>query len=315
MPSRSPGCSAPSPPGGAPVPRAPSIRRPPWGRAEWAHRATAAAPRRRRRAGQPPAAGTPPAPPWLRRWRPQASAPTAHAPSPSASWQAPSATVPARTPRAQARPRVPLTAGHANPPLRQRRDRPEIRPPLRLGDATQALGDPPRAVEVPFFEVGVDQKREQRAHHGRLADRGNLVILTLGGPLEQLPRTRRLAPGEVQGGERGNDVRMLLESLQQQRGLLQAALPDTQVREADDGGGAPRRHPQVEVPGGLDQLGLGLLPASGGCQDAAVVGAAEGGDDVAPLHEVRGRTHPLVGARDVVDELARPQEPAEDLVN
>ncbi len=223
--------------------------------------------------------------------------------------------MPARTPRAQARPRVPLTAGHANPPLRQRRDRPEIRPPLRLGDATQALGDPLRAVEVPFFEVGVDQKREQRAHHGRLADRGNLVILTLGGPLEQLPRTRRLAPGEVQGGERGNDVRMLLESLQQQRGLLQAALPDTQVREADDGGGAPCRHPQVEVPGGLDQLGLGLLPASGGCKDAAVVGAAEGGDDVAPLHALGSRAHPLVGARDVVDELARPQEPAEDLVN
>ena len=45
------------------------------------------------------------------------------------------------------------------------------------------------------------------------------------------------------------------------------------------------------------------------------MGAAEGGDDVAPLHALGGGAHPLVGARDVVDQLACPEEPAEDLVH
>jgi hypothetical protein len=110
---------------------------------------------------------------------------------------------------------VPIPAGDADLPLGQRGDRPEIRPPLRLGDATQASGDPLRAVEIPFFEADVDQKREQRAHHGRLADRGNLILrVALGGPLEQLSRKRRIALGEAEGGERGNNIRMLLEPIQ-----------------------------------------------------------------------------------------------------
>jgi hypothetical protein len=163
--------------------------------------------------------------------------------------------------------------------------------------------------------VDVDEEREQRPHHGRLADRGNLVIGAFGGPLKQIPRKRHLAAGEVEGGERGNDVRMLFESIQQLSGLLEATLPDTQVRQANDGGGAPRRHATVEVPGGLDELGFRLLPASGRRQDAAVVGTAEGGHDVAPLHALGSRAHPLVGARDVVDQLARPEESAEDLVH
>jgi hypothetical protein len=45
------------------------------------------------------------------------------------------------------------------------------------------------------------------------------------------------------------------------------------------------------------------------------VGVAEGGDGVAPPHAVGSRTHPLVGARNVVDQLARPEQPAEDLVH
>jgi hypothetical protein len=108
---------------------------------------------------------------------------------------------------------------------------------------------------------------------------------------------------------------MLLQSLEQLRGLLQAALPDAQVRQADDRGVAPRRDAPVEVPGGLHELDLRLVPASGGRQDAAVVGAAEGGDHVAPPRAVGGRAHPLVGAWDVVDQLARPEEPAEDLID
>jgi hypothetical protein len=105
---------------------------------------------------------------------------------------------------------------------------------------------------------------------------------------------------------------MVVEALQQPGGLLQAALPDAQLPQPDDGGVPPLRHPAVEVAGGRQQLGLGLVPASGRGEDAAVVGAAEGGHDVPSLHEVGGRAHPLVGAGDVGDQLARPEEPAED---
>ena len=45
------------------------------------------------------------------------------------------------------------------------------------------------------------------------------------------------------------------------------------------------------------------------------MGVAEGGDGVAPPHAVGSRTHPLVGARNVVDQLARPEQAAEDLVH
>jgi len=163
--------------------------------------------------------------------------------------------------------------------------------------------------------VDVDEEREQRPHHGRLADRGNLVIGAFCGTLEQVPRKLQLAAGEVERGERAHGVRVLVESDQQLCGLLEAALPDTQVRQADDGGGAAWRQPIIEVPGGLHQLGLRLLPAPGRGEDAAVVGAAEGGDDVAPLDAPGCRAHPLVRTRDVVDQLARPEEPAEDLVH
>jgi hypothetical protein len=177
------------------------------------------------------------------------------------------------------------------------------------------LGDPIGVVEVPVFEVDVDEECEQWPHHGRLADRRDLIVVALGSPLKQVPRQRHLAAGQVKGSERANGIRMLLETLQQLRGFLETALSDTQVRQANHGGGAPCRHPAVEVPSGLEQLGLRLDPAPGRCKDAAVVGAAERGHDVAPPHTLRSRAHPLVGARDVVDQLARPEQSAEDLVH
>lgn len=104
-----------------------------------------------------------------------------------------------------------------------------------------------------------------------------------------VPGERRLATGQVEGGECADCVRMAVEALQELGGLLQAALPQAQVREADEPNGTPLRHATVEVPGGLDELSLRLIPASGSGQDAAVVGAAERGDDVAALHELCGR--------------------------
>ena len=115
------------------------------------------------------------------------------------------------------------------------------------------------------------------------------MVRAFGGPLQQVPRKRRVAAGQVESGQRGDDVRMLLESLEQQGGLLEAPLSDAQAGEADDRAVAPFRHPLVEAPRRLEQLDLRLLPPSGCRQDASVVGAAEGGDDVAPLYAWRRR--------------------------
>jgi hypothetical protein len=163
--------------------------------------------------------------------------------------------------------------------------------------------------------MGVDQQGQQRAGHGRLADRRDLVVGGGGGPLEQVTGQGRLAAGQVEGGQGAHGVRVPVEAVQQLGRLLQPALADPQVGQADHGRGAPLRHAPVEVAGRLEQLGLGLVPAPGCGQDAAVVGPAEGGDHVAAPHQVGGRAHPLVGPGDVVDQLAGPEEPAHDRVH
>ena len=55
------------------------------------------------------------------------------------------------------------------------------------------------------------------------------------------------------------------------------------------------RWPRSKCRAACDELGLGLAPASGGSEDAAVVGTAERAGDVPPPHEVGGRAHPLFG--------------------
>jgi hypothetical protein len=112
------------------------------------------------------------------------------------------------------------------------------------------------ALEASHLEVDVDEEGDQRAHHGRLADRRVAIVRSLGGPLERISRERSVAPGKVEVGERADGVGVLFESIQQLGGFLDAALSDTQVREAD-GGLAPRRQTPVEVVGGTS-------PGSGG---------------------------------------------------
>jgi hypothetical protein len=75
--------------------------------------------------------------------------------------------------------------------------------------------------------VDVDEEQQQRRHHGGLADRRDRVVSAFGGPLEQLSRECRVTAGEVEGGDRADGVRMVVESLQQLGGLVQAALSDT----------------------------------------------------------------------------------------
>ena len=56
----------------------------------------------------------------------------------------------------------------------------------------------------------------------------------------------------MEGGQRAHGVRVLPEPIQQLRRLLDTALPDPQLGQADQGGPAALGHPPVEVPGGLD---------------------------------------------------------------
>ena len=114
----------------------------------------------------------------------------------------------------------------------------------------------------------------------------------------------------MQRGTRVNRVGILVESPEQGGGLLQATLANAQLREADRGR-APRRHAMVAVPGGFDELHLRLVPPARSGQDAAIVRTAVRGNDRAPLHALR-RARPLLRTRDVVGELARRDEPAED---
>jgi hypothetical protein len=120
----------------------------------------------------------------------------------------------------QADARVPVPDGNADLSLGQRGGGPEIGSPLRLGDPAQALSDPLSLAKVSLLDVDVDQEREHRADHGGLADCGELVVRACSGPLEQVPRERRIAVGQMERGEGGDDVGMLLQALEKLGGLL-----------------------------------------------------------------------------------------------
>ena len=161
---------------------------------------------------------------------------------------------------------------------------PALPPPSGRDRAAPRPGDPGAGL-IRWASSTLPRLRGGRRPAARAAGRpsstrrrsGTSSSELCGGPFEQVPGQRHLAAGQPEGGERGDDVRMLLQSIQQLSGLLQATLPDAQVGQADQRGRASPRHPMVEVAGGRDQLGLRLPPAPGRGQDAAVVGAAEGG--------------------------------------
>ena len=98
---------------------------------------------------------------------------------------------------------------------------------MPAGHPVQAPGHAGCALEVALLEQDVDEQREERADHGHLADRRNLVVRTCRGPLEEVAGEGRLATGEVEGGERAHGVGVLPEAVQQLRRLLDAALPDS----------------------------------------------------------------------------------------
>jgi hypothetical protein len=112
------------------------------------------------------------------------------------------------------------------PPPRQCRRRPKIRSLLPFRDAAQAVSGSLGIVEAAVLYTHLDKLREKLADRCRYADGRSMVVRTLRGALEQVPRQCDVASSEVQGGIRPDGVGMLFQSLQQLLGFFKAALPD-----------------------------------------------------------------------------------------
>ena len=116
--------------------------------------------------------------------------------------------------------------------LRGRRP-PQIGATLRGGEAAEAGRGRDRVVDSACGEMDVDERREQRANHRRCADARGLVVRDGRSALEQVSGTSEVATDEVEAGEGAHRIGVCFEPDQQVRRLLESALADTQVREAD----------------------------------------------------------------------------------
>ena len=97
--------------------------------------------------------------------------------------------------------------------------------------------------------------------------------------------------------------------------LLEAALPDSKIRELAQ---RPSAHPAVAALEGAQrnqQLFLRFAPAADRDQDASVVCATDRRDEVAPGAEAARHRHPLLGAGHVQRGLAGAQQPAVDVAD
>ncbi len=139
------------------------------------------------------------------------------------------------------------------------------------------------------------------------------------GALEDVDGERRLALDQMDRGDGagrrgvGRDV----DVGEQLLGFLESSLHDAEIGEADEGAVAQQRAlTEAPEPHRFGQRGVGLGPASGGGQHAAVVRAAERGDCRKPsaVGDRLADADPLIGTRDVVRVLACREELAKDLL-
>ena len=106
-------------------------------------------------------------------------------------------------------------------------------------------------------------------------------------------------------------------ALEQHGRLVVPALLDPQVGQPDERAGLEGAPAQRPEPHRLGQCLVGLRPASGRGEDAAVVGAAVGahGGEVPALRDLFTHTDPLFGSRHVAGLLAGGEHLAEDLLH
>ena len=181
---------------------------------------------------------------------------------------------------------------------------------MQLGAGVQLHRDLTGRGGVAGGEVKVDLQREERGRgHAGAAGLGERPLDHVGGQLV-------LAADVVQRGDGWRGLhRAAIDAGEQLLGLLEPALPQPEVRQPDERGAALALGADRPEANGVGESGVGLGPAPGRGEQAAVVGPAErrhvgdlaaGGDRLAD-------PDPLVGPPDVVGVLARREELAEHL--
>ena len=170
----------------------------------------------------------------------------------------------------------------------------------RLGDQILAA----RAAQPPGGSVrGVEVARRQRdgaAQH----EHGHVPV---GAAVEQRPRVLQVAAVEVQPHQRCERRGLVVESGEQPRGLVAAALAHAQLGEHSERQRAAAAPPRVRLaPQRGGEHRLGALPVAGADEDRAVDRAAPGldGREAAPLGELDHGLAPLRGALEVGEAVA-----------
>src|SRR6266508_5279966 len=120
----------------------------------------------------------------------------------------------------------------------------------------------------------------------------------------------------MDGGARTRRVRVEVEALEELLGFFEPPLSDAQVRQSNERTGTERALAEAPEADRLREGGLGLGPASGGGEDAAVVRVAERrhGRQVASRCDRLPDPDPLVGPTHVVGVLAGREQLTEDLL-
>ena len=109
---------------------------------------------------------------------------------------------------------------------------------------------------------------------------------------------RRVASRQLRDGTGTSRVEVALETVEQLLGLLVAALADAQIGQAGKRAAAQRAVAETPQAHRLGERHVGLGPAAGVGEEAAVVGAAErrNGRKLTPGGDRLAHPDPLIGA-------------------
>ena len=207
----------------------------------------------------------------------------------------------------EVRPRQLVSAGGSDKPPSELRDGP--RPVVFAVDLEhgQLLDRLFRRGDVVAGELHLDEQGE----HGRA------IRIGRGSALEaqpaEIPCQSKVAACQRDLRERPPGARVPVEAFEQPFGLLEASLPNAQVREPEQNEELGRPVARLERPDRGEQLALRFVPAAERDENAAVVRPAGRRHEVAPRLEASGDAEPLLGTSHVGRPFAGAQQPAVDL--